>query len=124
MNPQQKQESAQPPEKFSGLKTRKKIHWRTRLASKQTICSFDACCPIGTTVLYAGRESRTQSHGGMGCESEPVVFIEGVETPVPIGLLVIPGVVVTNGRAKTKQANEASPSDNPDTFQQSNLNFD
>jgi hypothetical protein len=57
---------------------------------------WDLHFPIGTTVELNGEDGRrittkTESHAGLGERDEPSVFVEGIETPVSILRLVVPG---------------------------------
>ncbi len=68
--------------------------------ARQTVVLWDQKFPIGTKVIYEGEQHFTESHAGIGLKGEASVFISGVETPVPIGRLDVPGYTRTTGKRK------------------------
>jgi hypothetical protein len=55
---------------------------------------FDRMFPIGSVVHLGGVETRTESHAYGGDRKGPMVFVAGIEEPVLIRRLVLPGVEV------------------------------
>lgn len=72
----------------------------SRLRCQESVRNWDSLFPIGTMVEYQGRKCKTESHAGAGDRWTPSVFIEGVEAPVPISSLTVPGYKLTNGRKR------------------------
>lgn len=81
------------PQRFTGLDGRRKVHWTQRYKSKETASAFNALFPIGTTVIFNGMRSCTESPAACNRFWEAAVFIKGVEEPVRLEQLEVPGYV-------------------------------
>jgi len=57
----------------------------------QTIRNWNTVFPPGTIVEYHGKRLKTWSPAGMGQKYEPSVFLVGIEEPIPLNLLTVPG---------------------------------
>lgn len=66
--------------------------------AKQSVLNFDELFPIGTNVVHQGRECVTESHAGIIGKDTAGVFVSGIEIPVPIASLEIPGWTAGTGR--------------------------
>lgn len=64
----------------------------------QYVRAWNAVFPPGTVVEWQGRTVKTWSPAGLGIKSEPSVFLEGVEEPVALNSLTVPGWERTNRR--------------------------
>ncbi len=51
---------------------------------------------IGQDVIFEGKPHKTESHAGSNYKGQPCVFISGVEEPVPLDRLEVPGWVRSN----------------------------
>ncbi len=74
-------------------------------AQKRTVRDWDSKFPIGTEVIYAGRTYRTWSHAGIGKRGQPSVFLDGIQEPIPIAAIHVPGYVSISGAAARKEMN-------------------
>lgn len=57
--------------------------------------------PPGTEVVFDGATRLTDSPAALGAKSEAVVFLEGIEFPVPLDRLTVPGWERVYGRKKS-----------------------
>lgn len=78
---------------------RRKVHWMTSRRNLETVRNWDRAFPIGTKCIHNGVETYTESHAAQDNYGEPVVFIHGVEEPVMLIALTVPGFVVKPIRA-------------------------
>lgn len=98
MNAQSPASTSGQAKQFAGLKSRRKIHWLQRKRSAETSASFNALCPVGTRVIYHGVETWTECPAACNANWEPAVFVHGIEEPVELLHLEIPGIVFTRRR--------------------------
>lgn len=73
-----------------------------RLRAQQAVRNWNECFGVGTPVVFEGQPAKTWSHAGLGQRFEPVVFLVGVEEPVPLDRLEVPGWERTGKRKNTK----------------------
>lgn len=65
-------------------------------ANLETIRNFNRTFPIGTLVVFQGRQLKTWGPAGIGAKGEPSIFLaNGPDEPVPISQLQIPGYECT-----------------------------
>lgn len=80
------------------IKARKKIHWLDRKRSAETAKSFNALVPVGTACTYQGLPTYTECPAASNGDWQAAVFVHGVEEPVLLILLDVPGVVMSPKR--------------------------
>jgi len=69
-----------------------------------SIRQWNELFPIGTEVHLGGVLHKTESHASLGMRKVPVVFIDGVEEPVPLAMLQVPGYTSTPLTRSNKKA--------------------
>lgn len=73
-----------------------------------SVRSFNAVISIGTRVWFRGQWYLTWSPEGLGRRDTPSVFLDGIDVPVPISCLRIPGFKLVYGRQpKGKDGSDA-----------------
>jgi hypothetical protein len=71
-----------------------------RIRAVETCRNWNQAFKIGTEVIFDGTKLKTWSHAGLGPKNEACVFLDGVEEPIPITRLQVPGWETT--RKKTR----------------------
>lgn len=75
-------------------------HPANRIRAIESCRNWNALFPPGTEVTFDGRQARTWSPAGLGARDEPVIFLDGIEEPVPLGRCEVPGWVKVYGRKR------------------------
>lgn len=62
-----------------------------RVRALQYVRNWNEAFRPGQTVVFEGKPHKTESPAGLGLKDVPAVFINGVQEPVPLDRLDVPG---------------------------------
>jgi hypothetical protein len=72
-----------------------------RIRAVETCRNWNEVFPIGTEVIFEGTKLKTWSHAGLGPKYKASVFLDGIEEPIPLSRLQVPGYEATRKKTRT-----------------------